>query len=125
MTNQDSPPSPLERHVQAGVLKHSGLGITSFIVGIVAGVALFVSFGVAGFIHLQNPEGMDENSPVAMVIGMLIIGLCLIHLLGVGLAIGGLVQTDRRKVFPVMGLIVNALAILLTVGLIVLGNVSG
>jgi hypothetical protein len=43
-------------------------------------------------------------------------------LLGVGLAIGGLMQTDRRKVLAVLGLIFNGLVLLVGLGVFCLSQ---
>ena len=43
-------------------------------------------------------------------------------LLGVGLAIGGLMQADRKKVFAVLGLFLNSLFLLGVLGLFCLYN---
>ena len=102
--------------------RHSGLGIASFAIGILAGLALFIALGVVAVLYNQSPGGLDEKSPTAILAGLLIIGLCLVHLLGVGLGIGGLAQKDRRKVFSVLGLAINGVALLGTIALIIIGN---
>ena len=114
-------PLPLERPAPPAP-RHSGLGIASFVVGILAGLALFIALGVVAVMYNQSPERMDEKSPTAILAGLLIIGLCLVHLLGVGLGIGGLVQKDRRKVFSALGVAVNGVALLGTIALIIIGN---
>jgi hypothetical protein len=45
--------------------KHTGFGIASFAVGIVAGLAEFAVIVVAGSIGASNPDGIDKNSPLA------------------------------------------------------------
>jgi hypothetical protein len=121
MTTDSVQPTPLEKPV-APALKHSGLGIASFIIAIIAGVTLFFSFAVAGFLQVSRPGGLDEKSGLAMLVGLFIIAVCMVHLVGLGLGIAGVFQAGRRKVFSVLGLVLNAGAILGTIGLIVVGN---
>jgi hypothetical protein len=78
---------------------------------------------VAGYLELQTPGGMNEESPTAIVLGLLVIGVGLLVLLGLGLGIAGLFQSDRRKVFSVLGVVINAAIVAGTIGLMVLGAV--
>ncbi len=119
MDPEPAPLSPLEQHTRP-VAKHSGLGIAAFVIALAAGLMLFLSFAVAGYLHMHNPEG--PNSGMVALVGLVIIGLCLVHLLGIVLAIGALFQADRRKMFSVLGLALNAFALAATVGLILLGR---
>src|SRR5882724_4217120 len=118
-----SVPPPLDQAAPAA-LKHSGLGIASFIISIVVGLALFVSFGVAAYLETSTSDGIDEKSPQAVLLGLAIVGLCLLHLVGCGLAIGALFQKDRRKVFSILGLALNGFAVLATIGLVIIGNMA-
>ena len=100
--------------------RHSGLGIASFVVGLLAGIVEFAILAAAGVIEVSTPGGMDENSPAAVLIGLgLLAGLAL-SLLGVGLGIGGLTQR-RKKVFAVLGVVVSLLVTLAVAGLLVVG----
>lgn len=123
MNPESAPPPPLEQHAApAPKPKHSGLGIASLIIGVIGGLAMFVLFAVAGYLQIRDPGGMDEKSSAVMLIGLGVIGFCLVHLLGLGLAIAGVFQADRRKGLAVVGLVINAVIIAGTVGLIVLGS---
>ena len=118
----DTEPIPSREKPEPPAPSHSGPGIASFAIGILAGLALFIALGVVAVLYNQSPGGLDEKSPTAILAGLLIIGLCLVHLLGVGLGIGGLVQKDRRKVFSVLGLAINGVALAGTIALIIIGN---
>jgi len=113
------PPAPAPVVVER---KHSGLGISSFVISLGGGFAMFVLFCVAGFMETTTPGGIDEKSGVAVVLGLVIFAVIAVHLLGMGLAIGGLTQKDRKKVFSILGLVFNVLVIVGTTSLIVLGN---
>jgi hypothetical protein len=116
-------PPPLERHALPEA-KHSGLGIASFVLAIVFGLILFVLIGMAGYQQMKNPKGMDENSPMAMILGLLMIGSLLMNFVGAGLGLAGVLQKNRKKIFAILGLIFNGFAVLGTVALFLLGTLA-
>ena len=50
------------------IKKHSGLGIASFVVGIASGLLLLTVFVIAGIAETSTPGGIDEKSPIAVLI---------------------------------------------------------
>ena len=118
----DPLPPPLAPAFAAPALKHSWLGIGSFVISLAGGFAMLLLFGVAGYLQISTPGGMDEKSMTAILIGLMLFALIGAHLVGAGLAIGGLTQKDRKKVFAVLGLVFNVLVILCTLALMALGN---
>ncbi|HDS1211800.1 TPA: hypothetical protein QD007_002403 [Shewanella algae] len=106
-------------------LKHSGPGIASFVTSILSGIALFITFIVAGTLETTTPGGMDENSMEAVLVGLMIIFMMLVCLVSLGLGIGGLVQKERQKIFAILGTTFSGLIILGTIGLIALGMSMG
>jgi hypothetical protein len=114
--------------------KHSGLGIASFTlfaVMAVAFVALLAAFfaQISDVINIDNPEEMDpeliteqlEDLPLLAVIGFMMIGTLIGNLIGLVLGIIGLVQKQRKKLFAVLGTILNGLVIGVLLILFVLG----
>lgn len=95
--------------------KHSGLGIASFVVSILDWLLSFVLMAVAVIMELATPGGMDETSPAAVVLGLSLFFLFFVAVVALGLGVGGLVQPDRKKVFPVLGTIFSALFLALAV----------
>lgn len=106
-------------------LKHSGLGIASFIVSIFSGGLMFITVVIAGLIEASSPDGMDETSPVAMMVGFAIFGFVGISLIALVLGIVGLFQSDRKKIFALLGTIFSALTILGIAALILIGITMG
>jgi t-SNARE complex subunit (syntaxin) len=45
-----------------------------------------------------------------------------VDVLAIGLGIGGVVQSNRKKIFAVLGIVFAAITIVLTVVLMVIGN---
>lgn len=127
-----------EPTVNEGPKKQSGLGITSFIIGLLAVVLLIIAF-VSGSsfadkiantdIQIVDPavdsaafqasiQDLGEEVLVSLVVAVLcIFGAGLLSIVGLILAIIGAVSNKRRKMFGVIGIVLN---ILVFVGGIVL-----
>ena len=97
----------------------SGLGIASFVISILMGLGLFGTIFWAGYVETTTPGGMDENSPVAAMIGLAVIGGLAVAMLGVVLGIIACVQKSKGKMLGIIGLILNTLLILGVCGLMI------
>jgi hypothetical protein len=107
-------------------LKHSVFGIASTVIAILAGLEIISVFLVVIAIEARHPGwGDEEDSPAVMLVGLMILGGFAISFVGLVLGITGLVQTDRSKTLPVLGLGLNTVIILGVIGLIVLGVLFG
>jgi hypothetical protein len=106
-------------------LKPSGLGIVSFVIAVLVGLGEIILLIIAGIMESRTPGGMDENSTEAMILGLLLIGGLVVSFFGGVLAVAGLVQGERSKVFPVLGLGFNAMIILGVIGIIIIGLLIG
>ncbi len=103
-------------------LKHSGLGVASFIISMLGGPGMFLMLVVAGVLAASVPGGkMDESSPAAVGLGLVLIGGIAFALVGVGLGIAGVAQKGRKKLFAVLGLVFNSLIVLGVAALMVIG----
>ncbi len=102
-------------------LKHSGMGIASFIISIIGSVSMFVLFALAGAMEASKPGGMDERSTQVVVLGLLIIIILFANLVAVGLGVAGLFQKERKKVFAILGTIFSGITVILTVALLIIG----
>lgn len=105
-------------------MKHSGLGISSFIISAATGVAMFVLIMLAGVLETTTAGGMDEESVAAVLIGLFMFGFLFIDLLAVGLGIAGLFQKGRKKIFAILGVVIAVATILMTLLLLVVGLIS-
>jgi hypothetical protein len=109
-----------------GRLKLSGLGIASFIISILAGLEIIAVFAFGIIMEMRTPGWADEDeSPQVMLLGLLIMGGLMMSLVGLVLAITGLAQGGRSKIFPFLGLGLNTVVILGVIGVIVIGVLSG
>ena len=101
--------------------KHSGLGIASFALSLLMSAGIFFIIMAAGVIETARPGGLDENSPAAVVIGLIVLAAGFANLVAMGLGIAGLFQKDRNKVFAILGTCFATLATILTAAVIVVG----
>lgn len=100
------------------------MGIASFIISLITGVLMLVIVGVAGYLEMSTEGGLSEDSPAAALVGLGVIATGLVVLLGLGFGLAGLCQSDRRKPFAIVGVVINAIIIACTAGLIVLGSMA-
>ncbi|MDR3637025.1 MAG: hypothetical protein P4L84_24690 [Isosphaeraceae bacterium] len=100
---------------------HAGLGIASFLIGLFVGIGEMAVVGWAGYIAVTKPNTMTPESPMAVILGLIMLGGMAVAFLGAGLGIGGLFQKDRKRVFAVLGLIINVMTMAAFVGLVALG----
>ena len=110
---------------QYDMRKNAGLGLASFALALTIGVYDFLLIVFASIVETSTPGAMDEDSVIAIVVGLLILAGLASNMLGIALGIGGLFQGDRKKVFSVLGTTFNSAIILGIIGLMVLGAVAG
>jgi hypothetical protein len=102
-------------------MKHSRLGIISFVMGLMIGAGEFAIVVVAGIMEATTPGGVDEQSPQVMLLGVVMLAGMLGALVGAVLAIIGLTEHNRYKAFSIAGLLFNGLILLGMVALMVIG----
>jgi hypothetical protein len=102
--------------------RQSGMGIASFVIAIVMGLAVFLLLAAAGVMEATTPGGMDEKSAAAILLGLMLIGSLMVCLVGLGLGLAALAQSDRIKVFAVLGTVINAFTLVGTILLIIVGT---
>lgn len=101
---------------------HSGMGIASFVISLIAGAGLLILVGIAGVAD-SRPGGLDEESLMAGMLGLLMLLAALAQMVALGLGIAGLVQTGRSKLFGVLGTVFASTALLGSLLLILVGAV--
>ena len=101
--------------------RHSGVGIASFVMGLV-NVVLFLGMMVFAIALGASSGGhVDEHAASTIMLGLFAILIALICLIGTGLGIAGVVQKIRRRVFGVIGLCLNGGVLLLIILIILVG----
>ena len=101
-------------------LKHSRMGIASFIISLAQGFVTLVLIVIAGIMASMGPS--VENEAAFMILGLFFIIGILGHIVGIVLGIAGAAQKSRKKVFAVLGLVFNILALSFVALLIVIGT---
>ncbi len=101
--------------------KHSRLGIASFIISIIGWIEAFMLLAVAGYYEATTPGGMDEASFTSIILGMFLFLTISILLVGTGLGIAGLRQKDQKRIFPILGTILNSSLIVTLIGAVLFG----
>ena len=96
-------------------MKHSKLGIASVVIAVI----VFVYFFAAGYISLYALEDFFKDSNSLAALGIAIIAFfihlavcCVGLIVGSALAIVGLIKKDRKRLFPVIGLVLNFLPLI-------------
>jgi len=112
---QDSLQHPPFHEIQPH-LKHSGPGIASFVISVVALVGYIISFVIVGFLYssILNELGelTNDSSQAFLFLGSAILGLAALNVIGVVLGIIGISIRNRRKIFGIIGTIINGVIIL-------------
>jgi cytochrome c biogenesis protein CcdA len=100
------------------VLKHSRLGIASFLIGLVIGLGNLSLIAAAA---VMGQHRQAKNSPALIALGLLFVAGMGLSLVGIGLGVAGVIQRDRRKVLAVVGLCFNGAALLAVEALMFIG----
>ena len=120
-------------------LKHSGLGIASFILALASGLTFIIGM-IMSVMSVMGDNGiisstMDPNNVEAiesammnsdamvgiMVAGFIIMFAGLLSFIGLVLGIIGLIIKNRKKVFAIIGTIMNAIPVILTIVFTIIG----
>lgn len=97
-------------------LKHSGFGIASFITCLAVSLVLFFLTYVLATVDAGAPVwDMDKQPSVRIIAEMGIIGCLFFYLVGVAFGIAGIVQKNRYKILPILGIALNGVMFLATV----------
>jgi hypothetical protein len=105
--------------------KHSRFGIASFILALCAGIFVFILVAIAGVLGAMSGGDLDENSPEGILLVLGFMAGCALNLISLGLAIAGLCEKRRNKVFAILGLAINVLLFFGGCGMVALGTLAG
>ena len=110
---------------ERGPRPQSGLGMVSLVIAIVMVVAMLGLIGVAVVVTEKNGGQMNDNDPVAITLGLGIIGCLLITVIGLVLGLVGAFQSDRNPTLAIVGTVLNGVILLGVVSLMCLGVFMG
>jgi hypothetical protein len=102
--------------------RHSPIGVVSFVLAVMAGLGLVGLVVFATVMTVRNSmTAVDEESTEAMAMGLVFLLSVFGSFVGLGLGIGGLFQSDRKRLFAILGTGLNGLVLLGVATLLVLG----
>jgi len=88
---------------QAAIRAHKGTGIASFIIGVTSVTAVVALIGAAAVMTKAGTLTPAFN----MLIGLSIISAGFVDLIGIVLGFFGVADRSSKKVYPVLGLVLN------------------
>ena len=98
-------------------------GIASFVLALLLGPGVLLLFVVVGVVETNSPGTIPNNSPVEMLLGLMVLGCLGGMLLGAIFGVVALMGEGGMKVFALLGLLLNAIELLGTIGLMVVGMI--
>lgn len=96
---------------------HKGLGIASFAIGVICFITVMGLVVTAGMVTNAGRATAEFN----MIMGLSMISVVFVDLVGIVLGIFGVANRSSKKVYPVLGLILNVLVVALFVALMIIG----
>lgn len=99
--------------------KHSGIGITSFILGIISIVLFVIIIIIIASISIATSLNVDELTQI--VVGLIAIIELLVSITGGILGIISVCMKNKKKLYGIMGICFNLIPCVLLVGLFILG----
>jgi hypothetical protein len=114
------------RDAPPGEKPQSGLGVGSIFLGIIVFVGYFVVIGAAVVIAGGNNNApMRDDDPVAVALGLGIIGTFCLNLIGLVLGIVACFQSDRNMLCGILGTVFNAILFFGVITLVCAGLLMG
>ena len=96
---------------------HSGIGIASFIIGATSVAFVMGLVGTAGVMAQAGKATHEFN----MIIGLGVFAAGFVDLIGIALGFFGAVDRSSKKVYPVLGLVLNTVVLLSVAALVAIG----
>jgi uncharacterized membrane protein len=105
---------------------HSRLAIASFVIGLVSMfifcLAIVLAFGYGASIASTNPTIQNlQTSPTVLAFGLMMLVSPFFGLVGAVLGFVAVFQKDKKKLFGILGIVLNLLIVLAFCSLLVIG----
>ena len=114
-----------KQHGEQRERKNSGVGIASFVLSILMGIAIFLLLIIAVAMEASAPGSMNTESMGAMVVSLLLWASLLADLVALGLGIVGLCQKGRKKIFACLGTVFSSVTLAGVIVLILISSSGG
>jgi hypothetical protein len=89
--------------------KHSELGIAGFVLSILNGLGTLLCFGAPAILHFTN---QPISNGLGLLFGLSFFAVILLSFVGVVVSMIGIIQPRRKKVLPIIGLVLNSIVLL-------------
>lgn len=129
LTESNAPYNTIQPNNAVAVRKHSGLGIASFIISLLAIIGYIAAIGIIATgvndIVLLSGEMSGEElvQQSGVIVGFLIFVVAgILNMVSLILGIVGLIIKNRKKVFGILGLVISCISILLMIILFFIGS---
>jgi hypothetical protein len=99
----------------------SKLGVASLLISIANIIVTFIALLVAGIWEASAPDGVNENSVGALILGFSLIGCIGVNLVSIGLGVAGIFQKQRIRICAVVGTSLATASLVITVTLLAIG----
>jgi hypothetical protein len=108
----------------AGFGKHSGYGIASFVISIAVGVLYVSILGLIIILAVIDPELTQSRPAILHIFTVMVMAGFLGNIVGAVLGISGLCQKNRKRLFAILGLVFNLVAVIVFGVLITVGRAT-
>ncbi|MGN6092149.1 MAG: hypothetical protein ACTHOL_07350 [Luteibacter jiangsuensis] len=105
---------------RAARMPQSGHGIASFVIALVSGLVVLASITFSALLVASG--NAEQHMPVFGLIGIVMCAFLALSLVGLVLGFMALRRQDRRRTFGAIGLGLNALILVGTTGLVLVGT---
>ena len=102
---------------QGGIQAHGGKGVASFIIGVTCVIGLLALIGAAGVMKIAGTLTPQIN----LIMGLGMISVCFVDMIGIALGCFGAVDRSSKKVYPVLGLLLNIAILVIFATLVFIG----
>ncbi|MBA4029955.1 MAG: hypothetical protein C0478_03535 [Planctomyces sp.] len=101
--------------------RHSIFGVISFLMGLGCGAVILACVGYSTYLEMTTPGGIDEEAPEVILIGLAMLGFMGLSILGGAIGLVGLFESERNKLFAILGTLTCAAVFLAPLALIIIG----
>lgn len=95
--------------------KNNIFGILSLLISCSSLFFIFISFMVAGFAEEASPQGLDEDSTLAAVLGLTMAGFTLLSIVSLTLGIYGVVKKEPNKTWSIFGVVISSIILIIAI----------
>jgi len=120
MTDDDAIHDAGTPRQRAARMPQSGHGISSFVIALASGLVVLASITFSALLVASG--NAEQHMPVFGLIGIVMCAFLALSLVGLVLGFMALRRQDRRRTFGAIGLGLNALILVGTTGLVLVGT---